>query len=295
MTAKSLTINIATRGRPRLLIETVAATLPNITEAATRLIISVDADDRETFSALASQDFGRNVYVSVAPREDSVGQKWNRAIREAPADVYLPAVDYAPYLTSGFDRAILDAASLFPDGIGCIYGPMANASFPSLQAVTHRFAEFVGGVYPTYFPFWFVDHWVDDLARMIGRIAYVDVAVDCGSRRPDKTTGLRDLRFWATFFDAGQALRRSQAEAMLAAMDEPDWRKTMLRGAFPLVEYRSRWVNQLVRDQAEGIEEMRGGAESEPDERYLRIKQRAEALLMAWFDDLSSDPARAAA
>lgn len=292
--AVTLTINIATRGRPELLLKTCEAMLANMALPDTRLMISADADDKPTSDALRNwigMDFPR-VFLSVSEREDTVAEKWNRAIEACPADVYVPAVDYRPITTPGFDKIILDAAALFPDNIGCVYLPMANASFPALQAVTAGLAAKLGYIYPPYFPFWFVDHWIDDIARLIDRISYADVASH-DAWRPPATTGLRDVHFWATVYDAAQLVRRGQARAIVDSdeFQEPPWRKALLLRHHPLIEYRSLWINQLVREQAAAIEQSRGGAESEPDARYLRLKAKATTLLLGWMKDIEAEAA----
>jgi hypothetical protein len=47
----------------------------------------------------------------------------------------------------------------------------------------------------------------------------------------------------------------------------------MLRGNFPMVEYRSRWVNDIVRQNAEALEE--GRSDKSVDENYARVLERA--------------------
>jgi hypothetical protein len=269
-----LTIEIATRGRPELLLDTVRTFRDNITEPDTTILICADRDDHETVEALYREDIedDPHIKVSVKPREETRGLKYQRALTEAPADVYLVGVDHTPIRTKGFDRLILERAAQFPDGIGVVCTPMANASFPFLQAPTTRLVELMGYVQPPHFPFWFIDHWLDDIARMIGRYAMVDVKVN-SNKHPGKTIGLRDVAFWASYFDLLAGERRRQANLIIDKMDEPEWRKAMLRGNFPMVEYRSRWVNDIVRQNAEALEE--GRSDKSVDENYARVLERA--------------------
>lgn len=274
----SLTIAIATRSRPDILKETVERTLANIQCDDTSLLVLADADDDNTVDNLYKLPEDSRVLTSIEKREDTRGLKYDRALTLAPADVYLPAVDYAPILTPGFDRIINEAAALFPDGIGCVCTPMANASFPGLQAPTAGLVKALGYIYPPQFPFWFIDHWLDDIARMIDRYVMVNISVDHTTRR-GKTIGLRDLVFWSTFFDAHQLTRRRQALGIIKALDEPEWRKTMLRSNLSMVEYRSKWVNDIVREQAAQIEASQG-TENPNDARYYRIKGAAVKELL---------------
>jgi hypothetical protein len=285
-----LTINLATRNRPHLLIPTINETLKNIREPETRLMVSVDHDDTATMTALRLCEVAKNerVHISVREREDTVAGKWNRAITELPADVYLPGTDYAAYMTPGFDSKIIDAAALFPDGIGSVYGPLANASFPSVQAVTSGLVDRLGYIYPEFFPFWFIDHWLDDVVKIIDRISYADVHCECHARRPSKTTGMRDLHFWAAFYDSCEMVRLREAHAIIDDLQEPLWRKEVLRRHHPLIQYRSRWINQLVRQDAQAIADARGGSESEADARYLRLKAKAEQIMLTNLAELEA-------
>ena len=104
---KSLTLNLCTRQRPHLLGETIERTLANVTLPTTRFLINVDDDDPASYEA--AMKFAPTVVVSSLPREDTLGEKFNRALKVAPADIYLTMVDYAPILTKGFDRRVMEA------------------------------------------------------------------------------------------------------------------------------------------------------------------------------------------
>lgn len=286
-----LTISMMTRGRPKIAAETIERTLSNITCKDTTLMVLLDEDDETLpeFMRIFSKAYPP-LYLSVRPREDSRGQKYDRALTECPADVYLPTCDYAPITTKGFDERILEAAAKFPDGIGCVYTQMANMSFPHYQAPTAKLVELMGYIYPPYFPFWFIDHWLDDISRMIDRVAYLEIASPM-IQLPGghKTIGLRDLEFWTWLYDLGRNERRRQASKIIEALDEPRWRKDMLRANFPWHEHRSICINTSVRANAAAIERTRGGVESEPDARYLRIKDRADALMTEWSSEYQAE------
>jgi hypothetical protein len=50
-------------------------------------------------------------------------------------------VDYVAFVTPGFDERVLEAAEVFPDGIGVVYNHLANLSFPFMNAVTKGYVE----------------------------------------------------------------------------------------------------------------------------------------------------------
>lgn len=281
----TLSILLTARSRPELLRWTVETTVPNIREPDTYLIIAIDDDDSDETRQVAIKLAKKHscVAVSILPREDTLGAKVNRILSIVPADVYLHMVDYRPHLTPGFDTKIIEAAKLFPDGIGVVYNHMANLSFPEINAVTHGLVEHMGYFYPPYFPYWFVDHWLDDIARLIGRIAVADVQTD-GSRRPG-THDRRDVAWWATFFDAGVLHRRKMAHAIINSEEfqEPQWRKELLLRHHPLIEERSKMINDSARTTRWHI------PPENPDDRYRRAKTAAQALLREWIPDLQQE------
>jgi hypothetical protein len=283
-----LCISLATRGRPQQLIETIKKSTPNLVLPNTVFMVQVDEDDQATVEALGKVKLDERVKVNVGPREDTIAAKWNRALRE-PADIYLVAADDDPYVTPGYDAKLLDAASVFPDGIGMVYGRMANASFSGVVAPTRGLTEKLGHIFPEIFPYWFVDHWTDDLAKLIGRISFADVRTD--QSNVGKTQEMREPGWWATFFDAGYMVRRKIARQIIDGEDfkEPEWRKDILRNHAPLIEYRSKWVNDGVRNRNQELSDWSGL--TTVDERYLRIRDRAVAMIPQFLEGM--EPAEA--
>ncbi len=279
----TLAINMITRGRAQLLCRTIDAVLENIQNPETVLMVSADDDDIETQAVLSA--YRDRIVVSIEPREDSTGAKWNRILK-IDADVYTGMADYQVYSTPGFDNLILDAAKVFPDDIGVVYGPLCNLTFPSFQAVTRGLVAKLGWYYPEHFAYWFSDHWLDDIVKIIDRVAFADVEIDSHSRKP-LTHELRELKFWTTFYNAGYLERRRQAHAIIDSPDfqEPEWRKSLLKSHHPLIETRSRMLNlgmaNSIDDKAALARVGDGG------DRYKRIKAKALQTMTPWVVDLN--------
>lgn len=278
-----LTICLATRARPERLIDTITRTVALMGEANTQMVVCIDDDDEATQAARAQiEGIDDRVIVDSRPREDALGMKWDRGIAYG-GDCFLPQADYTPYVTPGFDSKILEAASIFPDGIGCTYTNMANASFARSQAPTRKLVEMLGYMYGLpYFPYWFVDHWLDDIVRLIDRISFADVDVDAGVKLP--TQEMRDVAWWATFFDSQRLVRRRHARAIIDSPEfqEPEWRKELLRRHYPLIEYRSQNINDSVRAM-QWPATLPGGA------RYDRLKAMAAAAMAAEWPELEKE------
>lgn len=288
---KKLVVALATRKRPKVLVEAVKRFVELAELPETQIVVLADSDDPETLEAMHNAKLGERVVLSFEAREDTLGEKYNRVLKVAPgADVYQVAVDYAMMHTKGYDRKVLEAAGLFPDGIGCVYGPPANASFPTIQAPTAKLIELLGGIYPPYFPFWFVDHWLDDICKAIDRIATVELEVDCNSNRGPVTTELRDVAFWATLFDTASLHRRMTAERIIKEhLLEPGWRKKLMLGGWSRIDLYSKYVNQGVRAQAQQIEASRG-EKSPPDVRYQRVLEAGQKALQKFGSESALPP-----
>jgi hypothetical protein len=270
-----LTVSIATRGRPDILMDTLNAYVGNSTLPDTRVHVAIDEDD-ETMKGFKVRMLGYGkVVLSVQPREDTRGLKHQRVLTEAPADLYLVGTDHSPIVTPGWDGMFLEAAKLFHDGIGVVCTPLANLSFPYLQAVTAKWVELCGYVQPPQFPFWFIDHWLDDVARMTGR--YVPVRVHAHSnRRTSTTTEMRDLTFWADYYNFLTPIRVAEADRIISALDDTEEHKNILRAAIPIVTQRSFMINDDVIRNADRIMASRGDR-TPPGPGYIRAKRRAEA------------------
>ena len=106
---------------------------------------------------------------------------------------------------------------------------------------------------------------------------------------------MREPGWWATWFDAAYLRRREQAHAIIEALDEPPLTKERLLTHHPLIEYRSRWVNENVRANARQYEAWSGLGTA--DARYQRVRQKAVDMipeLLAGMDEREAAHYRAA-
>lgn len=264
---------VASRGRPELLLRTVRATLELARREDTVVSIALDEDDVASVEALRLAAAHPRIKVSIAPREDSLGAKYNRAAAVCPGDLYVVATDDAEIATPGFDERLAAAAASLPGRLGVVYfGEMCIPSaLPAAFAVTRRFVETVGYLLVPHFPTWWHDTWTDEIARMSGTIARADVAV----RYPDgeeaaRSRGVRDVRFWAKFFEDTRPLRVAAAAAIVA---DP-----VFEGRRELVPAPSYNVPLLDAERARHIES-KVAFDAPDDERYSRIKRAAGAIL----------------
>lgn len=281
-----LVISLATRNRPKQLIEVVKRDLQCLSVPNTLLMVHVDEDDAETMAVVPTLQEMPRVEVTVRPREDTVAAKWNRALA-VPADLYMLAGDDDPIVTPDADARILKAYEHFDDGIGFVFGRLCNASFASIHCMSRRVVDRVGYFQPEYFPYWFCDHWTDDLARLIGRIETCDVRTD--QSNVGRTMEMREPGWWATWFDATYAWREREAQSIIEMPEfkaSAEEKKRLIRN-FQLVRDRSVFINSGVRSLHEYLHRERLLGDT-TDPRYQRVKQRAVQML----DDTISEEYR---
>ncbi len=273
----SLTVSIITRGRPAILAETIRGYLGGISRDDTVIHVAIDDDDEATVNAKLPVD--PQVIYSIQPREDTRGLKHQRVLTDAPADIYLVGTDHTPILSPGWDQVFLDAMALFPDGIGVVSTKLANASFPFVQGVTQKWVDLTGCVQPTQFPFWFIDDWTDAVAKMTGRYVMVDVDVNSNTH-PQKTIGMHDVAFWAAYYNALEGERVEQANRIIDALDEPEWRKAVLRSNFSRILVWDRRLNDGVMVNGEQYQASRSAETTPPWAGYVRAKERATKQML---------------
>jgi hypothetical protein len=163
-----------------------------------------------------------------------------------------------------------------------VYGHLANLSFTGSLSMTSKMTKMLGYLQPEYFPYWFCDHWTDDIVKIIGRTTFANFRTD--QSNAGHTQEMRETGWWATFFDACYLKRRREARSII---DNPDfageqWQKELVYSNHPLIEQRSRTLNLFVKQQEKKL----GLGAPKPDERYQRIKKKAIDML----PELLADP-----
>lgn len=292
-----MTINacIASRGHPRPLRETLLQTLGSATLPTTKAVVALDDDDPSaTNIKLPETD---RIIISRGPREDSLGAKYNRAAAALPADIYVMLTDDEQISTPDWDKKIEEAAALFTDGIGVVYfgSPPVASSMPAGFAVTHKFKELMGFFLTPYHPYWWHDTTLDEIAHFTGRIVHADVQMTYPYGY-GKTRGLRDVSYWATFFDLMRPERWKIAESIINSPEnlDPPYRKMQLRQNVNSIAEQFQNRNSKLRDPLHARQfEINQSYDAPSDERYQRIKTESHKLL-AKLQGLSLDENKAA-
>ena len=275
-----LNLCIAARGKPEELQYVVAECDRHVADSDNTVIsVALDADDDSLNQRIAPQTRCELLW-NVAPREDSLGEKYSRCASLAAADLYVLGADDNAFITEGWDDRIRKRAALFPDSLGLVYFGRLDGTLPVNMALPHALVGIQGFLFPPYWPTWWHDTWTDEIAHMTGRHLWAEIQVEeIGGR--GQTRGLRDVVFWANLFEATRPEREMIAHRLNQQYNAKyPWRLAQLEQALPLM--RAFFSNRTarLRDPATaGQFEKRMSHDAPADERYLRIKAKAEQKL----------------
>lgn len=281
--SKSVALVIASRGNPQMLYETVKKNLETSALANTKIIVCLDDDDEtkpEADGLLAGLKSDKVIGVS-NPREDSIGAAYNRAL-QIPADYYIDGADDVVITTQAWDARILAEDAHFQDGIGAIgFGkhPIPYA-MPCLIAASRKLIDHMGYFLQPYTPFWWMDTWLWEISCMVGRLKMIEI--DIMHSRFGSTRGMREVSWWAKFFRATRIERKRIAVSVLMSDDfkpstvNREERLRMMDATCGELENFGACLldEEYVRTNIEPM-----GHSAPADDRYLRIKDRAERML----------------
>ncbi len=281
--SKRVAVCIASRGNPRKLYETLQIVLRRCTLPETKAVIGLDQDDPtlpDTQALIDAMESDR-IVVSIAPRADTIGAVYNRCAVAVEADLYVNSADDLRFRTPGWDAVLSETAKRFPDNIGVIgFGEMPVPSWlPACEAATRGLIDKMGYYLQDYTPYWWMDTWLFEIATMIGRTLLVPIQIDFVG--PTQTRGMRELPYWARFFDETRVHRRAIAEAILSSPDfaEPAERKQQLRDRLDYICARLEEGNAILRDPGYANQLERAAYDAPADERYRRAKDRSLMVL----------------
>lgn len=265
---------VPTRGKPDHLVDFVGETIANTVLPDTRVVVGSDDDDC-SFTPKSLADTDRIIW-SVAPREDALGAKYNRCAKAYPADVYVMGVDDVAIATPGWDSILAEIAAEATDGIAFIYfgSEPHGEDLPSMIAVTKRVVE-IAGFCPPFFPFWWNNTWVDEIAQMCARVVRAPIETRYPTEFPEPAR--RDVAYWARFFEATRVLRIEAAHRLMKATDDSPLRRRQIAGMQPLLLELLQIRGRRLCDEAFAALVER--VQAPLDDRHRRLRAKAEDLM----------------
>ena len=279
----TISVCIASRGRPLLLQQTVRTLCAGMTLPDTFISIALDQDDKDMeacWTPAFMAPWNDRIRVTVEPREDSLGAKYNRAQTYSPADLYVLWADDIIMPDKGWDAKLAEAAAQLPDQCGIVlFGQIPGVFQPGL-AMTQKFIDAQGFFNVPYFPFWWGETWPLEIATMAGCCVHADVRVELLQPIKGGSRGVREILFWARLYDELRPRRVATARKIILMGSETADRKTALLDALPV--WKEHWTksNSILRDPDQAARlEVHYSYDAPADERYLRLKAKAETML----------------
>jgi hypothetical protein len=279
---KSLAYVLASRGNAEQCFKSLTETISHRCMPSTKFVVGLDDDDPQLAQykdLLGSFPAEFNVSYSVGGRPDTIGEIYNRCVAEVMADLYVNAADDLAVMTDNWDGKLLKEAERFPDGIGAIgFGIMPVPSMlPALHAVSRPLIDRMGYFLQTHTPYWWMDTWLFEIAAMIGRLIRLD-SINVGISNWQNTRGMRDLTYWAKFFDDLRVERRELAEKIIRSPSfktDPGIKQTLL-GKLDFLCSEFEKSNSILRNPDHAGAIMAKHAHDAPaDARYDRIMARS--------------------
>lgn len=263
-----VSIIVPTRKRPEQL-KRLLASIDNTAVAPplVEIILGVDADDHETLAVLKDLHTKVKVVAKVADAAPTLGELENRLAKFATGDAIGILADDMILTTKGWDGEIRKYTWMIPDRLGLMFfNDPSHPGFPTYPVVTRTWYETLGYLVPHWFPFWWGDTWLDELGILVNRKYQLpcDIAEQEGRGH---TNNIRDVAWWAEFFNETRELRLADADKILSVMRKPITHYFDLR-------------TKILMDPANAKAwEERLGTNQPPSPRYLAAKARAQAQL----------------
>ncbi len=227
---------MATRGRPEMLAEVFAALKTHTAQKEkVSLWLYVDEDDFITRKAIDDGKLngaGIRLHWHIGGQTSGLGEMqqtlWE--ISGRTAEIYMVLGDDVRFDTPGWDDMLREVSSRFPDGIflASPHDPM-TADTCTYPVFGWRWLETLRKIFPGHFPFWYDDRWVHQIGEMAGRYAWLPIVMlPIGGK--GRTRRMRDLPFWARFFQLALDERKDSAKKLIDAMNlDPEKRNNALK------------------------------------------------------------------
>ncbi len=244
-----------------------------------RYSIRYDDDDAVSWNAIQALDehLPDKVWGVEGPRPVTLGEAWNDALQGSYLEDWEIAVtlpnDVIP-LCEKWDDVLTDAKILGQKKLYAIsWRQTCDPTNPVFPTIRREWYEAMGNkLFPEWFPFWFSDTWIIEVHQLaFGTRLPICTNLTLGGKH-DKTSGMRDLRFWFLFFAQTRSLRIEEAGRLAGALNRSPYDSSP---AIAEMKQHDAW--QL--DRIPLYEKWFGANQGEPSVRYLIAKRKAEDWL----------------
>lgn len=264
-----IAILIPSRNRPCLLSSVITA-LHEMESGNNEVtyLVGYDADDELTPAAV--KDIKYCEYLEMPGEAITIGCIWNWLAHDISADIYSCMIDDAFPISPHWDKEMVAMAKSYDAFSWYEVSAPQNCGYPTYTKV---WLDKVGYIVPEHFPFWFMDTWFQEMTCFITcKPVPVSQRMALYSKQ-EETQSFRDLSFWWGFFNATRTIRLSEAFSKLDCSWEEflSTRKPFIdAGNLRDKDFRGERIAELENHKY---------VKSEPSEKYLLAKKRAEAFL----------------
>lgn len=176
----NITLLLPTRGR----VDSLKRLIKSVDDTAHKpeeieFSFYVDGDDKETVAFLDTILGGR-FKVTVGKRI-LLSKMWNEALKLATSDIFMHCGDDIVFGSSNWDRYVLREFNKYPDKIVFVHGndlSPSGDSFGTHGFLHRRWVESTGYFCPPYFSCDYNDTWLNDVANMLHRRAYIPIVTE---------------------------------------------------------------------------------------------------------------------
>ena len=227
---------MATRGRPESLAQVFAALKDSTArKEKVSLWLYVDEDDTVTRKAIDDGHLsvaGVQLHWHIGPQTAGLCETQHTLWRNSggTAEIYMVLADDICFGTPGWDDLIRETSAKFPNGIflACPHDPM-TADTCTYPIFGWRWLETLQHIFPGHFSYWYDDRWVHQIGEMAGCYVRLPIVI-LPIRGKGKTRRMRDLPFWARFFQLALDERKISAKTLIDAMNlDPEKKDAALK------------------------------------------------------------------
>ncbi len=286
-----ITVLCPTRSRPELLIKTITSFDKfTINKDKVEFWLLIDEDDLDTHSLIHGDllddiDIKLSYHIGERPitLADGLNKLWQVA---ANGGIYFYMSDHYQMLTAGWDIKLREIFKLGPKDrlqVVQINDEARESSDTIFWALSAEWANIVGRFVPPYFPFWFIDMWIDHVSIILDRKVESDIFVKSTNQGPIGTTRLWHLGYWYRLYQVLLFERMQEVEIILEAIykKNPIGYETAKLG----IERRFQEYDEWARSMIDGkkiakIESDHSGERNTPNGLYLKAFQSAHQYFL---------------
>jgi len=138
------------------------------------VIFYVDLDDEESKIFISSYK-NKNIKWVTTEQKILFSDMWNYCYKESEGKYLMLCGDDVTFETINWDLIVKESFKKYEDKIAYIvpYDGHANGNLGVHGFLSREWVQVIGYFTPPYFSYWYVDTWIDEIARSIGRFCYI--------------------------------------------------------------------------------------------------------------------------